>query len=145
MFIATAVLVIVLDRITKIYIDHHMALGESRPLLGKLAELTYIHNNGAAFSILQGKQTALIILTLAVMTGIAAYVSHYGKKLSFAERFSLALIFGGGIGNLICRIKSGYVIDFINIHFIPVFNVADIAITVGCVIFCLCVLLPKNK
>lgn len=145
MFIAVAVLVIVLDRITKIYIDSTMMLGYSRPLLGRFAELTYIHNSGAAFSILQGKQTVLIVLTLIVMLGIAVYVSVYGKKLSFAERFSLALIMGGGIGNLICRIRYGYVIDFINIHFIPVFNVADIAITIGCVIFCLCVLLPKNK
>lgn len=145
MFIAVAVLVIVLDRITKIYIDSTMTLGYSRPLLGRFAEFTYIHNSGAAFSILQGKQTVLIVLTLIVMLGIAVYVSVYGKKLSFAERFSLALIMGGGIGNLICRIRYGYVIDFINIHFIPVFNVADIAITIGCAIFCLCVLLPKNK
>ncbi|MBR5926404.1 MAG: signal peptidase II, partial [Firmicutes bacterium] len=47
--------------------------------------------------------------------------------------------------NLICRVLHGYVIDFIDIHFIPVFNVADIAITIGCVLFCLCVLLPKKK
>ena len=145
MFAAVALLVIVLDRVTKIYIDKTMTLGQSRPFLGSLASLTYIHNSGAAFSILEGKQMLLIGLTGAVMVALCVYVSYYGKKLSFWERLSLALIVGGGIGNLICRIKYGYVIDFINIHFIPIFNVADIAITIGCFLFCICVVFPKKK
>ena len=145
MFAVVSVLIVIADRITKIWIDSHMALGETRPLFGKLAQLCYIHNSGAAFSMLEGKQTLLIGLTAAVMIGIIVYVSVYKKKLPFIERFSLALITGGGFGNLICRVLHGYVIDFIDIHFIPVFNVADIAITIGCVLFCLCVLLPKKK
>lgn len=145
MFVVVSVLIIIADRITKIWIDSHMTLGETRPLLGKLAQLCYIHNSGAAFSMLEGKQTLLIGLTAAVMIGICIYIAVYKKKLPFVERFSLALITGGGIGNLICRVMNGYVIDFIDIHFIPVFNVADIAITIGCAIFCLCVILPKKK
>ena len=77
MFAVVSVLIVIADRITKIWIDSHMALGETRPLFGKLAQLCYIHNSGAAFSMLEGKQTLLIGLTAAVMIGIIVYVSVY--------------------------------------------------------------------
>ena len=111
----------------------------------EFVELYYIQNNGAAYSILQGKQTLLILFTIAVMIGIIAYVIAFAKKTTKLEVFSLALILGGGIGNLIDRVMFGYVVDFIDTHIIPVFNVADIGITCGCILFALTILFAKKK
>ena len=74
------------------------------------------------------------------MLVILGYIILAGKNVPGSERLALGLIFGGGLGNLISRILDGYVIDFINIYIIPIFNVADIAITCGCILLALSVL-----
>ena len=144
MYILLSVVIIVIDRITKTWIDNNMLLGQSKTICS-LLDFTYVRNDGAAYSILEGKQTLLIVFTLLLMIGIFAYMITYRKQISKLEKLSLSLILGGGIGNLIDRIMMGYVIDFFNIHIIPVFNVADIGITIGCILFAITVLFLDKK
>ena len=145
MFSVITIGIIVLDQLTKWIISNKMLLGTSVPVLGKLVEFSYIHNNGSAFSMFQGKQLFLVIFTVILMIGVGVYLIVYKKSISTTERVALYMILGGGIGNLIDRLMYGYVIDFININIIPVFNVADIAITCGCILFAVTVLFSKKK
>ena len=145
MFAIVAAIVIALDQLSKHWVVNNMFLEEHITFNCPYFELFYIQNNGAAYSILQGKQTLLIVFTLVVMLGIVAYVIAYRKQVSGLEKFSLALILGGGVGNLIDRVMNGYVVDFINTNLIPVFNVADIAITCGCILFAISILFVKKK
>lgn len=131
MFRWIIVLVVLADQITKQLVRSSMELYQTIPLIDRLLELTYIHNYGAAFSILQNKQAFLIAFTGLAMTAIAIYVARERKKLPGAEIAALGLIVGGGLGNLIDRVAQGYVVDFLNIHILPVFNVADMAVCAG--------------
>ena len=131
---------VLLDQLTKWQVARSMSFGSNIALLPGLLDFTYTHNTGAAFSILTGKQLFLIVFTAAMMLAMTVYVVRKGKKLFLPEKIALALIVGGGCGNLICRVMRGYVIDFINIHILPIFNVADICVCCGCALLALSVL-----
>lgn len=129
--------VIVLDQWTKWLVDSSMALYESIALL-PFFQLTYLRNQGAAFSFLSqagGWQRWFFIGLAVIASGL---ISYWLYKLDRAKRWEAAawaLVLGGALGNLIDRVLYGYVIDFLDVfhgdwHF-PAFNVADSAITVG--------------
>ncbi|MBQ1216260.1 MAG: signal peptidase II [Firmicutes bacterium] len=123
-----------LDWLTKYWIQTSMALNDTIPVIDGIFHITYIHNYGAAFSILQGKQSFLLIVTGIAMTAILAYmvIGQIKKKAASMELWSLALILAGGIGNFIDRVRFGYVVDFFDFRIWPIFNVADIAVCCGC-------------
>ncbi|MBO5667136.1 MAG: signal peptidase II [Firmicutes bacterium] len=123
-----------LDWLTKYWIQTSMALNDTIPVIDGIFHITYIHNYGAAFSILQGKQSFLLIVTGIAMTAILAYmvIGQLKKKAAPMELWSLALILAGGIGNFIDRVRFGYVVDFFDFRIWPIFNVADIAVCCGC-------------
>lgn len=123
-----------LDWLTKYWIQTSMALNDTIPVIDGIFHITYIHNYGAAFSILQGKQSFLLIVTGIAMTAILAYmvIGQIKKKAAPMELWSLALILAGGIGNFIDRVRFGYVVDFFDFRIWPIFNVADIAVCCGC-------------
>lgn len=143
MFTLALVIFLALDQFSKYLVDSSMELGQTIPLIKGVFDLTYVRNDGAAWNILSGKQTLLIVVTGAVMLTLIAYVIVNRKKISLLEKLSLGMIVGGGIGNLIGRASVGYVIDFLNIQIIPVFNVADIGVTVGCILLILTILKSK--
>lgn len=143
MFTLALVIFLALDQLSKYLVDSSMELGQTIPLIKGVFDLTYVRNDGAAWNILSGKQTLLIVVTGAVMLAIIAYVIVNRKKISLLEKLSLGMIVGGGIGNLIGRASVGYVTDFLNIQIIPVFNVADIGVTVGCILLILTILKSK--
>ena len=145
MFWAVILACILIDQWSKLQIARTMELGATNPLIPGVLDFTYTHNTGAAFSILTGKQTFLIAVTAAVMLGMAVYVVRKGKTIFLPEKIALSLIVGGGCGNLICRILRGYVIDFINIHILPIFNVADICVCCGCALLVLSVLFLEPR
>ena len=132
MYWITAAIVVILDQLSKYLVRTKMVLGSSAPFLGKLAEFTYIQNSGAAFSILEGKTSLLLVFTAALMIGVSVYANAPKFGATKLERFACALLLGGGLGNFICRVRVGSVTDFINIHILPVFNLADIAVCIGC-------------
>lgn len=122
-----------------------MSPGETKPLLGDFVDLTYVRNNGAAFSILQDHRILLIALPAILIAVGLVYVTRHRKDRSNFMLTSLSLVIAGGLGNLIDRVMTGYVIDFIDFRFWPVFNFADICVTVGCVLLCIYVVfLDKN-
>ena len=131
--------VVVLDQLTKWLVTSMMRLHESISIIPDLFSLTYIRNSGAAFGILAGSHAGfrLVFFGLTSMLALALLGTIY-VRLSPADwigQVSVASIFGGAVGNLIDRIRSGEVIDFLDFsllgHHWPAFNVADAAITVG--------------
>lgn len=123
------------DQLTKYLTVANIDLYQKVEVLPGVVGLTYVKNYGAAFSSFQGMQWlfALIFIVFTVLI-----VWEYRKKTMSLTKFEwwcIAAIYGGGVGNMIDRIRLGYVVDMIETRFIefPVFNVADCFITCGCI------------
>lgn len=134
-------LLLTLDLVSKHLIDKSLGtVGASREIIHGFISFIYVHNSGAAWGIFSGRQIFLIIISIIVIAlFIAFYVLRLRKfkdKISLWLSVSLGFIAGGCFGNLIDRIAFGYVRDFINFDFMnfPVFNVADICLTVGIIL-----------
>lgn len=144
-----AVIVILLDQLTKLLVVHNLTPGESTRILGGLIYLSEFRNAGAAFSTATGVTWLLALVAIAVVVVIIRMAS---KLRSIPWAIALGLVLGGAIGNLIDRIfrapgfLRGHVVDFISVfgpdgkHF-AVFNVADSAITVGAIVLVITALL----
>lgn len=140
-----SLLMIAADIVTKVLTVENMPLGSSIPLWDGVFHLTHIRNTGAAFSILSGQRFFLIALPLIVVLAVIAYVIIKKPKNKILL-LSLSMIVSGGIGNLIDRIRFGYVVDFLDFRLInfPVFNVADIWVTLGAAVFIALLLFSKE-
>lgn len=126
-FIAAAILLV--DQLVKSIVEKSIALHQEILRLGTIFSITYSQNQGASFGILQGKTTFLIWFSIVVLIGIVWYLRKMpARMVPFA-----ALIAGGAVSNLIDRVNLGYVVDYVNFFYIPTFNIADFAITVGTV------------
>lgn len=126
--------VIVLDQASKYMVRMNIMLGDTIPLIDNFLNITYVRNTGGAFSLLSGRLFVLIPFTILVIILMLAFLIKEQKKLSLGKKISSALVISGGIGNLIDRMVLGYVTDFIDVWKWPVFNIADISITVGCLL-----------
>lgn len=135
---------IVLDRITKIYAVNHFI---SNPYSTSLINLTYLENRGAAFGILQDKRILFVILTIAIVLYLLYYFITNLKSNSLALNIAFSLIISGALGNFYDRLFQGYVVDFIEFAFVdfPVFNIADILVTVGCGLLIIYILFHGEK
>ncbi len=125
-----AIVVIILDQIVKYMVKTSMALQQSIPVIEDVFHITYIHNQGAAFGMLSDKTSLLALMTLIVV-GVLIWYAMRMKSTSKVLRLSLALILGGSVGNLIDRVRFGYVVDYLDFRVWPVFNLADSALVVG--------------
>lgn len=125
----TAGAVLVLDQLTKLLIVGSFAPAQSLPLLPPVLQFTYVQNTGAAFGMFQGRPWVFAIIAAGIIIWIARELRHGGLTPPLAAAYGLVL--GGAAGNLIDRLRLGYVIDFIDLRVWPVFNVADSAITIG--------------
>ena len=128
--------VVALDQYTKYLTVAHIAQYADVPFIPGFLGFTFVKNSGAAFSSFEGQQW-LFALIFAVFT--AAILWEYFKKpmpFTTLERFCIAAIYGGGLGNMLDRVRLGYVVDMIETKFMdfPVFNVADCFICCGCVL-----------
>ncbi len=132
-FAAIAAVTLVVDQCAKALVLRHLEMGQSIPLLGSLVRLTLTHNTGSAFSLVRQSDALLISVGVLVCGGLAALVA-LRPDLQCCHIVPLALIWGGSMGNLLDRLSRGAVVDFIDLHVWPVFNVADMAITVGFVV-----------
>ena len=124
--------VLVSDQLTKAYIHANMAAGQSISVIDGIFSITYVQNTGAAFSIFEGKQLLLTAIPVIFIIGIAIFMHTKGRNGHWTLKTAMALIAAGGAGNLIDRLSLGYVVDFFDFHIWPVFNIADIAVCVGC-------------
>jgi signal peptidase II len=102
------------------------------PVIEGLLDINFVKNTGAAFSIMQGKGDFLIIFNILVISIRVIFRVVKRKAESRSLLTGVSLIIAGGLGNFIDRVRFGYVVDFIDFHFFPVFNVADIAVCTGC-------------
>ncbi|HFI0567041.1 TPA: signal peptidase II [Streptococcus suis] len=131
-FPIVAAVLIVLDQLVKTWTVANIALDTVEPFLPGFMSLAYLRNYGAAWSILQNQQWFFTIVTLVVVT---ALIWYYIKQIqgNIWTLFSLSLMIAGALGNFIDRIRLGYVVDMFHLDFIsfPVFNVADICLSVG--------------
>ncbi len=130
-----AALVVVADQLSKFYVSAIMEAGQSIAVINNLLYITYVRNPGAAFGMLPYRTVFLVIVTLVVI----GFIIYYYRILPAGFvllRVGLALQLGGAVGNLIDRVRTTYVIDFIDVSFFPpVFNLADSAIVIGIAIF----------
>jgi signal peptidase II len=129
-----------LDLWTKHWATNVLAERDSMPVLGQFLRLTYTRNAGVAFGL--GAGTNFPFYVFSLLAAIAILVLFVGGRVQGRTReVALALIFGGAIGNLVDRITTGLVVDFIDVGIrqwrFPVFNVADSAVTVGVALFAL--------
>lgn len=140
LLLGVAAVTVVLDQWTKRLATEHLAYAPPVQLVGDLVQLTYTRNSGIAFGLLAGRNFPLYVFSIvAAVAVIVLFLRH--DRLSPARHLSLALILGGAVGNLIDRVTTGEVVDFILLawrgHEFPVFNVADIAVTSGVALFAL--------
>lgn len=145
-FLMASLFMVLLDFVTKYIVTVSMDLHQTIPLLNNIFHLTYVRNTGAAFSMLSGQRLFLILLPFLIIAAIIVYVI-IKKPRNKLLLLSLSMIGAGGIGNLIDRIRFGYVIDFFDFRLInfPVFNVADIFVTVGAAIFIILLIFSKEE
>lgn len=127
------------DLLTKTLVQRELDFRESVSVLGQVVRLTYIVNEGAAFGLYLGDASKTIFLVLSSLAAaLVLGVYAYGQDEGWLKRFALALILGGALGNIHDRIRYGSVVDFIDIgigsYRWPIFNVADIAVTVGAIL-----------
>lgn len=134
-FCIVVVLWFLFDRVTKCFVTEYSIDTLASPRIDGVIELSLVHNHGAAWGSFSGMVGALVVVTAILCLVIAFYALLISREASLLEMVGLALVFAGGIGNLVDRIVNGYVIDFITPLFIdfPTFNIADIGITCGIV------------
>jgi len=134
LFWLPAVLVFVLDRVTKLRVMHTMLIGESRRVLGEFFRITSVRNTGAAFGLFAGGHRVFVYISVAAIVLVLALYFR-GARQARLRSLALGLILGGALGNLYDRIRFHEVVDFfdfsLNGHHFAVFNVADSAVTVG--------------
>ena len=136
-YLLLALLVIVLDQVSKAAVLERFELGERLSVIPGFFDLTLLFNRGAAFSFLAGhdgwQRWFFIVIALAASGFILLLLVRHGHQRMFS--FALGLILGGAVGNVIDRLLYGQVVDFLLFHqgnwYFPAFNVADSAITVG--------------
>lgn len=143
-----AALVVVFDLLSKAMVVSHMHLYQSITLIPHFFFLTYIQNRGAAWGIMQGRLGLFSLIGIAA--GIAmVYYFFKSQKEQALLRLGLALAFGGMLGNLYDRLILGYVRDFLNFYIFgydfPVFNVADMGVTIGMALIILQFVIEEYK
>ena len=142
-----ALLIILVDQITKWLVVKYMTLGESITVVENLLYITSHRNRGAAWGILQGQMWFFYIVTTLVIIGIVYYIRKFSAdKLT---GISLGLILGGAIGNFIDRIFRNEVVDFVHTYIFsysfPVFNVADSALCIGVGLMVIAMFLEEKR
>ena len=138
------VLIFLVDQLSKYFIATTFRIGESRPVIDHIFHLTYVRNTGGAFGLLKDWAPLLIIISLVAIVVIVR-IAVMRQTVSPRQRigqYAVAAILGGALGNLADRLHLGYVVDFLDFRVWPVFNVADVAITIGVGLLILELFLP---
>jgi len=140
-------LLIALDQWSKALVRDQIALGSEVypiPFLAPFFRFTYWKNTGAAFGIFQNANLPLLILSILI-SGALIWIYFKSEDEPLVFRISLAMMLGGAIGNMIDRIRFGFVTDFIAVGRFPVFNIADSAVTVGVAVMLIVMLIQERN
>jgi signal peptidase II len=145
LLVAIALLVVAADHLTKYIVRSNMELGDALPSADAFFRIYYTLNDGIAFSLLVGHRAELIIVQSVMVLCIIALIFYLMRRAaSMPLLVALALMLGGGLGNLIDRIVFGKVTDFLSVGSFPVFNLADSCLSCGCVLMLLYVLFAER-
>lgn len=140
--------ILLLDQMTKQGIRNALVYGESRPIIDGFFNLVYVRNDGAAWNLLSGHSIILILISVIVLVLLLVYRRSFLQE-QFSHRILLGLMIGGITGNLVDRIRFGWVTDFLDFQFgtyhYPSFNVADSAICIAVGLYILTNCFEKKK
>jgi signal peptidase II len=148
LFLIIAVFVVALDQISKLWVRSYLDPYEIIPWVGCLS-LTNVRNTGSAFGLFANQAFLLTIVAIVVLVAILLFYRYFSRS-NILGISALGLVFGGAVGNLIDRLRFGYVTDFVDVrlwrdfHW-PAFNVADSAITVGSIMLVIFIFLAFRK
>ncbi|MHC9544814.1 MAG: signal peptidase II [Vulcanimicrobiota bacterium] len=143
-FALISISIIVVDLLVKRWIVAAFPVGRPTPLIGTVLFITHVHNTGGAFGLFSNLRPLFIIMGIIVPVLILIF---YKKLFEKGEIWIIAaaLVTGGALGNEIDRVMYGYVIDFLDVRFWPIFNVADIGISAGIVLLFIALLTEKQE
>jgi signal peptidase II len=134
LFALTALAVVLLDQLTKWLVVRSLPVGVPLPgtdtLMGRFFSFTHVHNTGVAFGLGRGNNALFTLVALGVTAGVFVYQRGLPDGDRW-PRFALGLVAGGALGNILDRVRQGYVTDFLDFKLWPVFNVADSCVVVG--------------
>jgi signal peptidase II len=148
--LAIGALVLLADQLSKLWVLHTLGpvpAARRIALVGDWLNLVYSRNTGVAFGLFQGMDVSEVFLVLALLISVGAiyaYIYHLPNHI-LSVQISTGLILGGALGNVFDRIRLGYVVDFIQVSWWPVFNLADSSITVGATILALFLLFGDDE
>ena len=132
-----AVLVFAIDRVTKAWVSENIPLGTARPVVGDYVRIVHAQNSGAAFGLLPERTTLLSVLSVVAVLAIVYYYRQIASNSSLVSA-TLGMQLGGAFGNLLDRVRQGYVVDFVDVGIGDIrfwaFNVADSSIVVGIIL-----------
>ena len=133
-------LLVGIDQLSKILALKYLKSVESIPIIQNMFHLTYVENRGAAFGMLQNNQIVFIIV--ALLASIYGLYYLHTKKINTLGKVSILLIISGALGNLIDRVRLGFVVDYFDFRIIweYVFNIADIFVVLGTILLCIYIL-----
>ncbi len=142
-FVFLAIILIALDQWSKFWIVANLKGRENIVWIKKIFELEYLENDGAAFSSFSGKQGFLLVLTVIILSAvIVEFIRTPSDKRYIPMETAFILLISGAVGNMIDRVRQGYVVDFF--YFVPInfprFNVADCYVTVSAILLCILIL-----
>jgi len=146
LYILIIAFVIAADQLTKVWASRALTEITTMPIIEDVFHFTYVENRGAAFGMLADHRWIFMVLSVLGIGALFLWML-FDKSLTKPMKVILAMIVGGGIGNMIDRIMLGYVVDFIDCRFIDfyVFNVADSFVTVGCFLFVIMIAFAEVK
>lgn len=125
-----ALILLSLDQFSKYLIRQKMSLSESIPIIKSIFHITYVENTGIAFGLFPQGNSIFITVSLIIILVIVFFERRNALK-STGERFCLGLVLGGALGNLIDRLRFGFIIDFLDFRIWPIFNLADSGVCIG--------------
>lgn len=146
LYAAIAASVIAADQATKYAAEKALSDIETFPLIKGVLHFTYVENRGAAFGMLSDKRWIFLVLSSVALVAMAVFavINRNGRMMT---NVAVAMIFGGGVGNMIDRFANGFVVDFIDFRLINfwVFNVADSFVCIGCGVLILSLIIGEVK
>ncbi|MBI4436003.1 MAG: signal peptidase II [Candidatus Omnitrophica bacterium] len=135
--------VFLLDQLSKSFVLRHMSLNQSIPVLPPIFSITLIANTGVAFGLFKEKSDLFVWVGLLVLFWIYQVTRHTPLENRWAK-VGVGLISGGALGNLLDRLRHGYVVDFLDFRVWPVFNIADSCIFIGTLLFLIVCFKPSH-
>ena len=142
-----AAIVIVFDLVSKLAVLANLKSVGSISVIKGVLNFTYVENRGAAFGMLSDSRWVFLLGSVLIVAFIVFLILKMGNQNKLFD-VTLGLILGGGIGNMIDRVRLGYVVDFIDFCAFPfwkwVFNVADSAVVIGCILLAVVIITDKN-